>query len=218
MEPIAGWNFEPEMFPQRQRQSGFKRFVSKMAYYSGKTVGKVLGCLGNLILFPLGAYNLGRRVKHWWANRSGLQEEMDNSSIPGWDGAKWENKDSDPDQLNIDFRRVPEIWSYLTADKAEKEPGKSRAPVLSVYLSLPDPGDYTQLNDNDEFSDQDIDYAFALEKKEKNGLSDESPSGGKTSAAVYQSLILEQVFKGMKERDSGFISGKFSPCFCPILP
>ncbi len=24
--------------------------------------------------------------------------------------------------------------SYLTADKAEKEPGKPRAPVLSVYL------------------------------------------------------------------------------------
>lgn len=64
----------------------------------------------------------------------------------------------------------------------------------------------------------DIDYAFVLEKKEKNGLSDESLSGGKTSAAVYQSLILEQVFKGMKERASGFISGKFSPCFCPILP
>ena len=41
MEPIAGWNFEPEMFPQWQRQSGFKRFVSKLAYYSGKTVGKV---------------------------------------------------------------------------------------------------------------------------------------------------------------------------------
>ena len=165
MEPIAGWNFEPEMFPQWQRQSGFKRFVSKLAYYSGKTVGKVLGFLGNLILFPVGAYNLGRRVKHLWANRSGLQEKMDNSSIPGWNGTKWENKDSDPDQLDIDFRRVPEIWSYPTADKAEKAPDKPRDPVLSVYISQPDPGDYTQLNDNDETGHSGIGIEFSRYSK-----------------------------------------------------
>ena len=64
---------------------------------------------------------------------------MDNSSIPGWEGAKWENNDTDPDQLDIDFRRVPEIWSYLTADKAEKSPGKPRDPVISVYISQPAP-------------------------------------------------------------------------------
>ena len=71
-------------------------------------------------------------------------------------------------------------------------------------------GDFSRshryMMEKDKFSDQDIDYAFALEKKEKDGLSDESLSGGKTSAAVYQSLILEQAFKGMKERVSGFIN------------
>ena len=51
--------------------------------------------------------------------------------------------------------------SYLTADKAEKEPGKPRDPVLSVYLSQPDPGGYTQLNDDDETGHSGIGIEFS---------------------------------------------------------
>ena len=60
--------------------------------------------------------------------------------------------------------------------------------------------------DKDGFSRQDMDYAFALEKRERNSLANESFAGGKTSGAVYQSLILEEVFKGMKERVSSFMT------------
>ena len=63
--------------------------------------------------------------------------------------------------MDIDFRRVPEIWSYLTADKAEKAPNKPRDPVLSVYISQPDSGDYTQLNDNDETGHSGIGIEFS---------------------------------------------------------
>ena len=148
MKPIKGWNFEPEMFPAREGQSGLGRLVSKIAYYSGKTIGKVLGFLGNLVVFPLGAYALGRRVKNWWDNRSGLQKKRDFKSIPGWDGAKWEKEPKDPNELDIDFRRVPEVWSYPIAAEAEKEPDKPRDPIISVYISQVEPGEYTQTNDD----------------------------------------------------------------------
>ena len=99
--------------------------------------------------------------------------------------------------------RYERLNKKARTDAEEKEYGK-----LTRMLSLAK--DFSRshryMMEKDKFSDQDIDYAFALEKKEKNGLSDESLSGGKTSAAVYQSLIMEQVFKGMKERASGFIS------------
>lgn len=99
--------------------------------------------------------------------------------------------------------RYERLDKKARTDAEEKEYGK-----LTRMLSLAK--DFSRshryMMEKDKFSDQDIDYAFALEKKEKNGLSNESLSGGKTSAAVYQSLILEQVFKGMKERASGFIS------------
>ena len=60
--------------------------------------------------------------------------------------------------------------------------------------------------ERDEYSQQDMDYAFALEKKEKQVFSDDFLSDGKTSAAVYQSLFLEKIFEGMKERAENFIN------------
>ncbi len=62
--------------------------------------------------------------------------------------------------------------------------------------------------DKDEYSQQDMDYAFALEKKEKDthlNLNEKFSATG-TSSSVYQSLFLETVFKGMKERASAFIA------------
>jgi hypothetical protein len=60
--------------------------------------------------------------------------------------------------------------------------------------------------EKDEYSQQDLNYAFALDKKEKQVFSDEFLSEGKTSAAVYQSLFLEKIFEGMKERAENFIN------------
>ncbi len=147
MEPIKGWNFEPERFPERQRQSGAGKLATKIAYYTGKSVGKALSFLLKLAVFPYGAYLLGKRFYNWWNNRSGLQKKRDFKTIPGWNGAKFENGPKDPDELDIDFRRVPEIWSYPIAAEAEKEPGKPRDPILSVYIAQVRPGEYTQTDD-----------------------------------------------------------------------
>ena len=61
--------------------------------------------------------------------------------------------------------------------------------------------------DKDEFSQQDMDYAFALNKKEKSTLTEiDGPLPSWTASSTYQSLFLESVFKGTKERAAAFIA------------
>ncbi len=85
--------------------------------------------------------------------------------------------------------RYEKLNKKARTDAEEKEFGKlTRKYSLAKDFSR----SHRYMMEKDKFSDQDMDYAFAMEKKEKDGLSDESLSGGKTSAAVYQSLILEQ--------------------------
>ncbi len=138
MKPIRGWNFDPVAFPERRQPSGGNKLISRLAYYSGKTIGKVLGFLSNILLFPLTFVQLGRRFNQWLSNRSGLQEKKNHKAIPGWGGAKWELEPKNPNEVDIDFRRVPAVWSYTTLDEAEKRRA-SRAirsfPFISASLS-----------------------------------------------------------------------------------
>ncbi len=83
MKPIKGWNFDPVAFPERRRPSTMNKIASRLAYYSGKTIGKVLGFLGNVLAFPLTGYKLWHRIKNWWKNRSIPQKKKDRKTIPG---------------------------------------------------------------------------------------------------------------------------------------
>ncbi len=58
---------------------------------------------------------------------------------------KFENEPKDPDKLDIDFRRVPEVWSYPIPDQAEDGPDKPRDPIFSVYVSQPITGEDRQM-------------------------------------------------------------------------
>ena len=161
MEPIKGWDFVPQRFPQQHRQSGAGKLATKIAYYTGKTIGKALSFLLKLAVFPYGAYLLGKRYSNWKKNRSGLQKKKDFKSIPGWNGAKFENRPKDPNELDIDFRRVPEVWSYPIAAEAEKEPGKPRDPILSVYIAQTEPGEYKQTDGEDSTGHSGIGIEFS---------------------------------------------------------
>ena len=165
MKPIRGWNFDPVAFPERHQTSGSNKFVSRLAYYSGKTIGKVLGFLSNILLFPLTIYQLGRRFNQWLSNRSGLQEKKNHKAIPGWGGAKWELEPKNPDKLDIDFRRVPAVWSYGTVDEAEKAPGVPRDPVFSFYISQPESGVDQQLNERNDTGHSGIGIEFSRYSK-----------------------------------------------------
>ena len=72
------------------------------------------------------------------------QQEKDHQSIPGWEGAKYDPGATKGEDVIADFRRVPTVWSQLTAAKAAekvikngKETEKPLDPVVSVLVDQP---------------------------------------------------------------------------------
>ena len=156
MEPAAGWDFVAEKLPTRKKQNILSKIGSWLAYYSGKTIGKIGGILGWIgksiydFIRP-GPGTFGGSIKRLRGS-SRFQEKGDRNLIPGWDGAKFENEEGPADEVNADFRRVPEIWAWPIATKAtegkdEYRDAKPLEPVISVYISQGD-DKYTVTNNN----------------------------------------------------------------------
>ena len=138
MEPARGLNFEAQSLPARNSKPGtMRRFFSRMAYYGGKTFGSLLGLVGKLVALPYTVVRYIQRTSRRSKNKKQAQER-DRNVIPGWDGKNFEETVENDKELGIDFRKVPAVWSYPTAEKATDSTGKPRPPLLSVYVSQPD--------------------------------------------------------------------------------
>ena len=138
MEPVKGMNFEAQTLPARKNKPGkIRKFLSRLSYYSGKTVGTLLGFLGNLVAFPYSIYKLYKRSSTRDKNKANATERNRNE-IPGWNGAQFEETVRNDLEPDIDFRKVPAVWSYETADQALDTEGNPRQPVLSIYVNQPD--------------------------------------------------------------------------------
>ena len=138
MIPAKGLNFEAQSLPARNNKPGtMRRFFSRMAYYGGKTFGSLLGLVGKLVGLPYTVVRYIQRASRRSKNKKQAQER-DRNVIPGWDGKNFEETVQNDKELGIDFRRVPAVWSYPTAEKAVDSTGKPRPPLLSVYVSQPD--------------------------------------------------------------------------------
>ena len=149
MQPVAGWNFNAQKLPARKKAGWFSRFLTGLSYYAGKTIGKTLNFLGNLLYVPLSG-SFGKL----WRGRAGnkenanvTQETRDHETIPGWNGAKYEKGPGKNNEVIADFRRVPTVWSYLTAAPAEDDKGNPLPPKVGVYVDQPKEG-----------ADKDIDW------------------------------------------------------------
>ena len=145
LEPVGGLGVVFKKLPARKKPWLVKRLVSWLSYYSGKFVGKVFGgILTALNVVTFGKFT-GSNTYRGWKNAFGhkrdWQQDRDRSNIPGWDGAKWEEEQEDDNAVNVDFRRVPEVWSYPiaaegseTTGKGEHAEQKPRLPIISVYI------------------------------------------------------------------------------------
>ncbi len=148
MQPVAGWNFNAQKLPARKKAGWFRRFLTGLSYYAGKTIGKAFNFIGNLFYVPLS----GNLLKLWRA-RSGnkehadvTQEARDHETIPGWNGAKYEKGPDKNNEVIADFRRVPTVWSYLTAAPAEDDKGNPLPPKVGVYVDQPKEGADKDIN------------------------------------------------------------------------
>ncbi len=144
MEPIQGWDFAAQTLPARKKQSFLSKLGSWAAYYSGKTIGKIGGIIAVIAKGIWDLFTPGPGTFRGTFNRlrgSGrIEHRGDRSNIPGWDGAKYENESVRDDEVDLDFRRVPELWAWPTAGKAtegdeKKRDSKPLDPVISVYIS-----------------------------------------------------------------------------------
>lgn len=148
LEPAQGWDFVAQKLPARKKQGFLSKLVSWAAFYSGKTIGKIGGIIaaigkGLWGLVRPGPGTMGGTFKRLRGSSS-FKPRRDRDLIPGWDGAKYEHENEPEDDIDLDFRRVPEIWSTATAEQpvegdAEDRNAKPRDPVISVYISQGSP-------------------------------------------------------------------------------
>ena len=137
MKPVDGWDFTAQKLDKPMKPGFWKNFLSAAAYYSGKFVGKIFGGAVKLFGLLTGKKIMGMDLreahenKH--ADKSDYQEEINRKRIPGWDGEEFEQERPEGDDLNIDFRRTPEVWSRLIAEEAG-EGDKGRDPVITAYI------------------------------------------------------------------------------------
>ena len=100
----------------------------------GKTIGKAsvlpLTIVGNALLITPGIRLLARDAADMG------QQRRDHKAVPGRPGEKFSSEGA----VLADFRRVPTVWSYLTAGEATDNQGQALAPKVTVYIEQPKTG------------------------------------------------------------------------------
>ena len=139
MEKIQNWDFQAQKLDEAQKPSKLRRFLSYVAWGAGNLMGAALNIitLGHFMRAKSQARFMLKDEKSW-------QQEKDHQSIPGWEGAKYDPGATKGEDVIADFRRVPTVWSQLTAAKAAekvikngKETEKPLDPVVSVLVDQP---------------------------------------------------------------------------------
>lgn len=135
MKRLKNWNFAAQRMEDTPKNvSGWRKFLSFLSWGAGLTIGKILPLLS---LGPVFKYFADKRAKKRFSD---MQKKRQHDQIPGWNGRKFDpNADKGKDVI-ADFRRVPTVWSHLTAEKAEDENGKPLDPKISIMISQPKAG------------------------------------------------------------------------------
>ena len=159
---------ELDLAPVRMKENKLNMevgFKSTFTQLLGATVGKILGTIFNLGLLPITGGIIAKDfIKSWW-KRGSLQKKRTHK-IPGWDGDKFEkDQPQNVDEVNVDFRKVPAVWSYPIASKAAepnpegdqndpRQREKPLDPIVSVMVAQPKEGSA------DTFYDKEMGHTF----------------------------------------------------------
>ena len=136
MKNVGGWDFAAEKLADRKKAGSGSGFLTGMARFFGKTLGRVL----NLIITPFSAFHLIRGGITSLGSKSDFQEKRTHDEIPGWNGRKYKQDPDGNANILADFRKVPTVWSKLTADNAVDDKGNPLPPEVSINVSQPQEG------------------------------------------------------------------------------
>ncbi|MBR6089999.1 MAG: hypothetical protein IKP86_08705, partial [Anaerolineaceae bacterium] len=134
---VAGLNFSLHKLPERNKAGGFSRFLSNLAIAAGSTIGKSFNRVGALFARMFSSsFRRRYRSAHSsdWKNPLIRQNKRIHDVIPGWNGEKFQPGPDGKDDILADFRRIPTVWSALTAAQAEDSDGKPLAPKITIYV------------------------------------------------------------------------------------
>ena len=142
MEKIKNWSFNAEKLNKVKKTSKFRRFLTWTAAGFGKLLGKALQ------IITLGHFWRAKSTLRFaFTNTKKWQTTKEYKNIPGWDGAQFDPNANKGEDVLADFRRVPTVWSRLTAAKAAepvkkdgKEEEKPLDPVVSILVDQPKTG------------------------------------------------------------------------------
>ena len=113
MEKLKNWNFQPVKMDEIKKTSKWRKALSYLAGGMGKLFRIALQILsfGYLLRGKSMLRFAGKKTNEW-------QRKKDYQTIPGWDGATYDPNATSGKDIMADFRRVPTVWSRLTAAKA----------------------------------------------------------------------------------------------------
>lgn len=157
MKKIRELDFEPVRMKENKlnMEVGFRSTLTQLL---GVTVGKILGTVFNLGLLPFTGGIIAKDFIKSWFKRGKLQKKRNHKQIPGWDGEKFEKSEpQNNDEINVDLRKVPAVWSYPIASKAAepnsagdqndpRQREKPLDPVVSVMVDQPKEGSAETFN------------------------------------------------------------------------
>ncbi len=149
MKPVKGFDFKPVRLKDREPVGNGRKFLTGLAWYSGKTLGRLMGLIGNAVYWTT-VYPATKAVK-WIAKIKDkkrvkpeqFQKTRTHDQIPGWDGKKFRNKPLSKDEykgkdgIDLDFRRIPGVWAKRIAAEAQDEHGEPLDPIISVFVQQP---------------------------------------------------------------------------------
>ena len=134
---LHNFDFELEKLPKRNKAGGVKQFFTNLAIGMGKWFGRGLNWIGAQFA-RLFSKDYRRRYRNSAANVTDndriQQESRNHDRIPGWNGAEFEKDPNGEDDILADFRRIPTVWSRLTAKQAEDSEGEPLPPIITVYI------------------------------------------------------------------------------------
>ncbi len=144
MAPAAGMNFNAQKLGARERTNWWRKFLTGTAKFFGNTLGKAINVVQNFFRGTYWSKKYRQSQSEDTDNPTIKQEKRHHNIIPGWEGKKFEKAAGQEDDIMTDFRRVPTVWSYVTAGKAaekvqqgDKIVEKPLPPTISVNVNQP---------------------------------------------------------------------------------
>ncbi len=191
--------------PQAPRSKWSKTAQANNAVW--RTVGKTIGRL-SVLPASLAGKPIMARIKHNAHEKTkNGQQTRNHKEIPGWNGKKFSPEKTSGADILEDFRRVPTVWSYLTAGEAEDLDGNEIPPKVTVYVEQPKTGSSRSMHylemGHTMLGIEYTRYSKITGRKERYNIKyGFYPAGGMTTFSACEMMLRGAVLPGQLQDDA----------------